>query len=34
VEALKELGIDQRQEDHLLERLDVVVQAAHCVKRD
>ena len=32
VEALKELRVDQREEDHLLQRADVVVQAAHLVE--
>ena len=34
VEALKELRVDQGEEDHLLQRADVVVQAAHLVKAD
>ena len=34
VEALKELRVDQREENHLLQRGDVVVQAAHLVEAD
>lgn len=34
MEALKELGVDQWQEHHLFQRLDVVAQPPHLVKAD
>ena len=34
MEALKELGVDQWQEHHLFQRLDVVAETPHLVKAD